>query len=227
LTRTRVRADSRQITDIALEGISAGYGRSTVLRDISISLAPGETVGIVGPNGAGKSTLLATMAGLIRPTAGSILAAGRAITAMSPEERRREGLALVAEGRRVFPSLSVTESIALACRALHLPRSATPIAIAAAFQRFPSLAARRDVTGALLSGGEQQMLCLAMALVGEPSVLLIDEPFMGLAPTVTQGLSDEFRTLASSGVALVIADESRATLERLGLERVVSLHDMR
>jgi branched-chain amino acid transport system ATP-binding protein len=126
----------------------------------------------------------------------------------------------------VFPSLTVDEALLLVHRTLGFDRHEARAEAEQAYHRFPALNSRRRVTAALLSGGEQQMLCLAIALAGKPSVLLIDEPFMGLAPTVMAYLIDEFRHLAGSGVALVIADESRSTLERIGLDEVVSLHDI-
>jgi branched-chain amino acid transport system ATP-binding protein len=218
--------DSSRIADLELAGIYAGYNGSTVLRDVSLTVKVGRTVGLVGPNGAGKSTLLSLASGLLRPTRGAVRSGGQDITASSAEVRRRRGLSHLAEGRRVFPSLTVDEALLLVHRTLGFDRHEARAEAEQAYHRFPALNSRRRVTAALLSGGEQQMLCLAIALAGKPSVLLIDEPFMGLAPTVMAYLIDEFRHLAGSGVALVIADESRSTLERIGLDEVVSLHDI-
>jgi branched-chain amino acid transport system ATP-binding protein len=218
--------DRGRIADLELVGICAGYNGSTVLRDMSLTVNAGRTVGLVGPNGAGKSTLLSVASGLLRPTSGAVRSGAHDITTLPAEARRHRGLSHLAEGRRVFPSLTVDEALLLVHRTLGCDKHEARAKADQVYQRFPALSGRRRITAALLSGGEQQMLCLAVALAGEPSLLLIDEPFMGLAPTVIAYLIDQFRELASSGVALVIADESRSTLERIGLDEVVSLHDL-
>jgi branched-chain amino acid transport system ATP-binding protein len=194
-----------------------------VLRNVSLRIDGGEAVGLVGRNGGGKSTLLRAIAGLLPPLSGSISTDGHDITRFRPEERRRIGIALLAEGRRVFASLTVHETLLLVHSRFEGSRREVDQAVEATYGRFPALAGRKEVPSALLSGGEQQMLCLASALAGSPWVLLIDEPFMGLAPAMSSLLAVELAELTHTGVTMIIADESRRTLERIGLHRILSI----
>jgi ABC-type branched-subunit amino acid transport system ATPase component len=221
---TRVRA-------VTLDGADIGYGQMTVLRRVCFTIGAGECVGVLGPNGVGKTTLLSCLAGVLGPGPGTVSGVDEAgerldLTRSGPETRRMVGISLVPEGRRIFPRLSVEETLRFAHEALHLPRLRIEEAISEVYARFPSLANRREVAAGMLSGGEQQMLSLARAMAGGPSVLLVDEPFMGLAPKVVHELIDYFRELRGAGVTLVVADESATAVEQLDPERTVDVRDL-
>ena len=170
--------------------------------------------------------MLSSLAGLLIPTAGRIVSGEHQITAMPPEDRRHHGLSLLQEGRRIFPRLTVHETLTLAHETLGMNTTDVEAETAAIYERFPSLGTRRDVAAGLLSGGEQQMLCLARAMACGPSILLIDEPFMGLAPLIISLLTDYLTELRATGVTMVIAEESRAMLERIGADRLVEMHEL-
>jgi branched-chain amino acid transport system ATP-binding protein len=217
----------RRLKDgLTARDISVGYGRVAVLKNVTLNIAPGEHVGLLGPNGAGKSTLLKCLAGLLAPSTGAVWSGPHEITSLDASLRRHLGIALVPEGRRMFASLTVEETLRLAHQAMGVKGVRLRDAVDGVYGQFPSLARRRSVASGLLSGGEQQMLCIARAMVGEPSILLVDEPFMGLAPMVTGALIEQFHGLVSAGVSMLIADESRRTLERLALSRIETIAEL-
>src|SRR5712671_7622240 len=166
---------------LVLEGVSAGYGETVVLEGISLELAPGGTLAVLGRNGVGKTTLLATVMGHTGLHAGHISFAGSDVSALPPYRRARLGIGLVPQEREIFPSLTVEENLQVA---------AQPGAWSAAriYDLFPSLARRRKNRGNHLSGGEQQMLAIGRALIGNPALLLMDEPLEGLAPVIVDTL---------------------------------------
>jgi branched-chain amino acid transport system ATP-binding protein len=203
----------------------------TVLRRVGFTVGAGECVGVLGPNGVGKTTLLSCLAGVLGPGPGIVTGVDEVgerldLTRLGPEARRMAGISLLPEGRRIFARLTVEETLRFAHEALHLPRLHTEEAIGEIYARFPGLASRRQVAAGMLSGGEQQMLSLARAMAGGPSILLVDEPFMGLAPKVVHELIDYFRQLRTIGVTLVVADESATALEQLDPERTVDIRDL-
>jgi branched-chain amino acid transport system ATP-binding protein len=221
---TRVRA-------LALDGADIGYGQLVVLRRAGFTIGAGECVGVLGPNGVGKTTLLGCLAGVLGPGPGTVTGVTDTgeeldLTRSGPEARRKAGISLVPEGRRIFPRLTVEETLRFAHEALRRPRSRAEEDIAGVYTRFPNLASRRHVAAGMLSGGEQQMLSLARAMAGGPSVLLVDEPFMGLAPKVAGELIDYFRELRSTGVTLVVADESATSVAQLDPERTIDVRDL-
>ncbi|MFC7732683.1 ABC transporter permease subunit [Actinomadura keratinilytica] len=183
---------------LRLDGIIAGHGDATVLRGVDLAVPPGRAVALLGANGAGKSTLCA-VAGGMAPASGRVLLDGQDVTAWPAHRRSRAGLYLAPEGRGVFPSLTVEENLAL-----WLPDAA---ARAEACDRLPQLAARRDVPAGALSGGEQQLLALAPALVRPPRVLIADEPSLGLAPLVVEQVFGMLEELRERGTALLIVEE--------------------
>jgi branched-chain amino acid transport system ATP-binding protein len=199
---------------LVVQGLRAGYGASVVLEDISFSLRGGGSLALLGRNGTGKTTLLTTLMGLTRQHGGSIRCKGRELTGRSSVERARLGIGWVPQERAVFPSLSVHE---------HLLAVARPGAWNAerAYQLFPSLAARKAHLGHQLSGGEQQMLAIARALVTNPELLLLDEPMEGLAPVIVQGLTRVLRELSSEGDLAVVLVEQHARLALELTENVV------
>jgi len=166
---------------LTLEGVSAGYGETVVLEDIALGLGPGDTLGVLGRNGVGKTTLLITIMGHTRLRSGSIRFAGREISSLPPYLRVRLGIGFVPQEREIFPSLTVEENLLVAARPgqWSLPR---------VYDFFPSLAERRRNRGNQLSGGEQQMLAIGRALMGNPTLLLMDEPLEGLAPVIIDTL---------------------------------------
>ncbi|MEY2933723.1 MAG: hypothetical protein RL033_4472 [Pseudomonadota bacterium] len=201
---------------LVVTGLSAGYGESVVLEEISFSLAVGGSLSVLGRNGTGKTTLLTTLMGLTQQHRGSIRCQGRELSRLSSYQRARLGLGWVPQERGVFPSLTVHE---------HLLAVARPGAWSAerVYQLFPSLAARKANLGHQLSGGEQQMLAIGRALVTNPSLLLLDEPMEGLAPVIVRELTVVLRELLARGNMAVILVEQHAQLA-LGLtERVVVL----
>jgi branched-chain amino acid transport system ATP-binding protein len=167
--------------NLVLEGVSAGYGETVVLEGISFDLPPGETLAVLGRNGVGKTTLLATIMGHTRLRSGSIRFSGRQISALSPYRRARLGIGFVPQEREIFPSLTVEENLTVAERAGQW-------SLARVYDFFPPLAERRRNRGNQLSGGEQQMLAIGRALMGNPTVLLMDEPLEGLAPVIVDAL---------------------------------------
>jgi branched-chain amino acid transport system ATP-binding protein len=198
---------------LTLAGVRAGYGAGPVLHDLDLAVAAGSVHAVVGHNGAGKTTLVQTVAGLLRPSAGRVLLAGRDVTGLPPHRRARAGIGLVPQGRRVWASLTVAEHLALAYRRprRHLP-AGTPGAPGGAGwtvervrELLPQLAARWRHRGGQLSGGEQQMLAIARALLGHPRLLLLDEPTEGLAPAVAGEIRDLIGRLAASGLAILLA----------------------
>ncbi|MEQ4718108.1 ATP-binding cassette domain-containing protein [Nonomuraea sp. B19D2] len=179
-----------------LEGVVAGYADCTVLRGVDLAVNPGEVVALLGANGAGKSTTCAAAAGDLPVTSGRILLGGEDVTAWTAHRRARAGILLAPEGRGVFPGLTVAENLRTWL--------ADPDPV---YERLPQLAERRNVLAGALSGGEQQLLTLAPALVRPPRVLIADEPSLGLAPMVVRQVFDVFAELRSRGVALLLVEE--------------------
>ncbi|MQY30682.1 ABC transporter ATP-binding protein [Nocardia aurantia] len=188
---------------IAADGLAAGYGAVDVLRAIDLAVRPGEVVALLGPNGAGKTTLLRTLAGYLRPTAGEVRLFGDTCTRLPAYRRCRRGVSFLGEERHIFPGLTVRQSLRLVGAdhtALHL---------------FPELTGRMRHRAGLLSGGEQQMLALALALARRPRLLLIDELSLGLAPQVRERLLDAVRATADTGVAVLLVEQNaKAVLAR-------------
>ena len=201
---------------LALERVHAGYGDAVVLEDVSLALERGECVTLLGRNGVGKSTLLATVMGLTRLHAGSVRCAGSEVTAWATHRRARAGLGWVPQERRTWRSLTVDEHLSTVAR----PGPWTPARVRALF---PSLAARGRHRGAELSGGEQQMLAIARALVTNPQVLLLDEPMEGLAPLVVRELASVIRDLVREGTMAVLLVEQHAGLALSLARRAVVL----
>lgn len=194
---------------IELCGISAGYGRVEVLRDVTLVVPAGQVFALLGPNGAGKSTLLRVASGRLHPSAGQVLIDGRDVTRVGPDRLARTGVCSVPEGRGVFPSLSVEENLRMwTYRGRATKRNAVE---EVAYARFPRLAERRRQAAGTLSGGEQQMLAMSRALATQPSLLILDEVSMGLAPLVVGELYDLIAQLATEGLSILLAEQFAQT----------------
>ncbi|WP_086055438.1 ABC transporter ATP-binding protein [Frankia coriariae] len=225
------RADALQLCSV-----TAGYGRSTVLREVTLTVPAGSVVALLGPNGAGKTTLLRAAAGLLRPSAGTVTVTGRDVTRSSPHQRARAGLCLVPEGRGIFPSLTVQENLQLQLPSWrghggrgrgggirgsggrgrdsgHGDDSGRDDSgrgnsgVDAALDAFPVLRDRLRQVAGTLSGGQQQMLALARCYLSDPAVVLLDEVSMGLAPRVIDQIFESLRGLAASGVSLLLVEQ--------------------
>lgn len=190
---------------LAASDLVAGYGETIVLDGISFEVPAGGTLGILGRNGVGKTTLLCTLMGLTTLKRGTISLNGVSIETMPTHTRSRSGLALVAQERRIFPSLSVHENLLVSVQ----PGGWSVEAI---YELFPGLAARRGNAGNQLSGGEQQMLAVARALTGAPKVLLLDEPMEGLAPVIVDTLFDALSKIRDEGKMTIILVEQKVDL---------------
>ena len=190
---------------LAVEGLHAGYGAVPVLFGIDLAVGRGEIVGVLGRNGMGKTTLVRAVMGLVRPAAGRVAFAGRDIVGLAPQRVARRGVALVPEGRQVFPNLTVLEHLTAFHRAgPDGQRAWTP---ARALELLPRLAERRRHLGNELSGGEQQMLAIARALVTNPALLILDEATEGLAPLVREEIWRVLATLRAEGHAMIVIDK--------------------
>ena len=186
---------------LALEGVFAGYGETVVLESVDFAVAPGESLSVIGRNGVGKSSLLATIMGHTTFRGGTIRLAGTDVVRWPTARRNRAGLGYVPQEREVFPSLTVTENLDVAARAGEWSRDRV-------FDLFPRLAARRASRGRQLSGGEQQMLAIGRALMGNPQVLLMDEPSEGLAPVIVEELERVITRLRDeSGLAILLVEQ--------------------
>jgi len=189
---------------LQFDRVRAGYGTTTVLRDVSFQVRAGQVVALLGPNGAGKTTVLRTATGIIRPTAGSVRLDDIDVSKQAPHRRAARGLCLIPEGRGVFKSLTVRENLRLQVPA---GGSKPDDAIDRALTVFPALTGRMNVPAGHLSGGQQQMLSLARAYVTDPRVILLDEVSMGLAPRVVDEMFHALRTLAATGTAMLIVEQ--------------------
>jgi branched-chain amino acid transport system ATP-binding protein len=187
---------------LELDGVSAGYGETVVLEDIRLALGEGETLSIIGRNGVGKTTLLATVMGHNTLHGGDVRLHGRTIARLPPHRRNWAGLGWVPQEREVFPSLTLRENLEVAAR----PGAWT---IDKVFGLFPRLAERQRNRGNQLSGGEQQMLAIARALIGNPSVVLMDEPSEGLAPVIVEELARAVKRLAATeGLTMILVEQN-------------------
>jgi branched-chain amino acid transport system ATP-binding protein len=190
-----------------VENINVHYGAIHALKDVSFHLEENEIVALIGANGAGKSTSLNTISGLLHPTSGRVVFAGEDISATSPQEIVRKGIIQVPEGRRIFASMSVWENLEMGAFT-RSNRAEINARMESVFERFPRLKERRKQAGGTLSGGEQQMLAIARALMAEPRVLLLDEPSMGLAPILVEQIFDIIREINESGTSIILVEQN-------------------
>ena len=188
--------------------LQAGYGALTVIDGISLRVEPGEVIALLGGNGAGKSTLLKTIAGLILPKEGRILLKGKPVTGWPAERLAAAGLTLVPEGRGLFPGMSVLENLRLGGYARRLSGRRLAEQVAQMYELFPALAERPGTRAGHLSGGQQQMLALAKALIGSPNILLLDEPSTGLAPLLVAEVFTRIAQLKAAGITILIAEQN-------------------
>lgn len=194
---------------LKLDGLHVGYGAIRVLRGVSMQVADGAITALIGANGAGKSTMLKAISGLLTPTAGSIMMQERRIDGLPPEQVVRLGVVQVPEGRKVFRNLTVHETLIMGGY-IHADKAAVAADIDRMYEAFPRLAERRQQLSGTLSGGEQQMLAFARALVARPRLLLLDEPSMGLAPRIVADLGDLIRGIRKQGVTVLLVEQNAA-----------------
>lgn len=191
------------MTLLEIENLKAGYGPINALFGVDLTLDEGETLALIGANGAGKSTLLRTITGLNNPTEGTINFAGKCIDQLAAHEIATLGIALVPEGRRLFPSLSVEENIMMgSCTQRKGPWTLEKI-----YQLFPILKERRENLATMLSGGQQQMVAVGRALMANPKLLLCDELSLGLAPIIVQDIYNTLQAVSQAGVSLIIVEQ--------------------
>ncbi|MFJ8687968.1 ABC transporter ATP-binding protein [Micromonospora wenchangensis] len=187
--------------NLVVRELSAGYGQGQVLHGLDLDLSTGRALALLGRNGVGKTTLVSTLAGLLRPTGGRVLLDGRDVTGWRADRLARAGVALVPQGRRVWPTLTVHEHLALATR--HGGRTWPTGRI---YGLFPRLAQRRRHLAGQLSGGEQQMLVIGRALATDPRLVLMDEPSEGLAPIVVDQVAEALRAVVREGLTLLLVE---------------------
>jgi branched-chain amino acid transport system ATP-binding protein len=197
---------------LEVEDLSVAYGRIRALRGVSLQIGEGEVVALLGSNGAGKTTTLRTISGLLAPVEGSIRFDGVPIGGLKPHRIVDLGIGHVPEGRRIFPRMSVRENLVMGA---YLHRAGLEDALSRVFDLFPVLAERRQQPGGTLSGGEQQMLAIGRALMGQPRLLLLDEPSMGLAPMIVARIFDIIREINTSGTTVLLVEQNAAQALRL------------
>jgi branched-chain amino acid transport system ATP-binding protein len=215
-------------SSLSVEGVHAAYGAARVLEDVSLTVAGGETVALLGANGNGKSTLMKSIMGVVRPTAGRITAeidgVNHDLIGRSTEEIVDLGIAMAPEGRRLFPRLSVEENLLLGA---FRPRARAEVKrnLDFCFEAFPRLAERRRQLAHTMSGGEQQMLALARALMSAPRMLLVDEPSVGLAPLLVSRVIDKIKELKDSyQLTVLIAEQNFTQALRIADRGYVIVH---
>lgn len=202
---------------LELRGVRAAYGTIQVLHGVDLSVPAGAVVALLGPNGAGKSTALKVACGLLAPTAGSVLLAGRDVTGVKAEELARVGVTTIPEGKGIFPNLTVRENLLMATYAGVTMSHVESVA----YERFPRLGERRSQLAGTLSGGEQQMLAMARGLATDPAVLLLDELSMGLAPLVVEELYGVVGQIAASGTSILVVEQFARTV--LGVADIAAI----
>jgi branched-chain amino acid transport system ATP-binding protein len=192
---------------LEVRDLRAGYGPVQVLFGVDLEVHAGEVVAVLGPNGAGKSTLLRTLAGRVPPLDGEIRFDGIPLGGLAPERIVARGVVHVAEGRRVFPGLSVTENLSLGAYTRRLEKADLAAQLDRVYGLFPSLAERAAQPAGRLSGGEQQMLVIARALLAGPRLLMVDEPSVGLAPNVVEFLFETLKDLSGRGLTVLLVEQ--------------------
>ena len=205
---------------LELRNIRASYGSIEVLHGVNLTVGRGEVVALLGPNGAGKSTLIKVASGILRPSAGQLMIAGRDATGASANALARAGLCTIPEGRGIFPNLTVRENLLMATYSGHKLSDIEH----STYDRFPRLAERRSQLAGTMSGGEQQMLSLARALATDPVILLLDELSMGLAPLIVSELYQQVAAIAAEGVSVLVVEQFARTVLGVADQAVVLAH---
>jgi branched-chain amino acid transport system ATP-binding protein len=192
---------------LEVRNLHVAYGPIAALHDVSISVAEGEIVTVIGANGAGKSTLLKTICGMLAPVSGSIALRGKAVSGLPSSELIKDGVALVPEGRHVFPEMSVQENLDLGAYYRH-DHAAVKADVEKVLDLFPILRERLRRPGGSLSGGQQQMLAIGRALMSRPALLMLDEPSLGLAPAIIQQVGRIIRDLNAGGTTILLVEQN-------------------
>jgi len=211
---------------LEVRGLRAGYGSGSVLRGIDLSISEGESAVVLGRNGVGKTTLIKAICGLLRPTEGSVAIAGNDVTGRPPYVVQRAGVGLVPQGRRIFSSLTVVENLQVSKGS-----GAAGWTIERVFELFPGLRARHGNRGHQLSGGEQQMLAIGRALMGNPQLLLLDEPSDGLAPKIIEVVADVIAKMRHEGLSVLLVEQNLALALSVGdhvyvVDKGIIVHSM-
>jgi branched-chain amino acid transport system ATP-binding protein len=193
---------------IRVEDIHTYYGKSHILHGVSLTVAPGEVVGLLGRNGVGKSTTLKSIMGLVRPSHGTVMLNGNAVTGLPPHKLARMGIAYVPEDRRIFRLLTVMENLRTGFDRQGVTEDKRQALLDKVFKFFPVLAERRNQAGGTLSGGEQQMLAIARAMMLEPKIILLDEPTEGLMPRMVSQIHTIIDTLHGEGTAILLVEQN-------------------
>jgi branched-chain amino acid transport system ATP-binding protein len=217
---------------LQVRGLTAGYGDITAVWDLDLTVNPGQVVALLGRNGAGKTTTLHAIAGLLATSRGTVTLEDIDLTGAPPYHRVTKGIALVQEGKQIFRHLTVEENLYLGAYARHIRRRQLHQHLEEQYERFPMLGERRRSRAGSLSGGQQQMLAIAQALLAEPSVLMLDEPSAGLAPAIVNEVFDVVSRLKDQGIGILLveqlADRALATADDvvvLDIGRVILRHD--
>lgn len=205
---------------LELRGIRAAYDRIDVLFGVDLVVEQGSVVALLGPNGAGKTTLLKVACGLIPATAGDVLFCGKRVNGVRPDELARRGVAMVPEGRGIFPNLTVRDNL----RMMTYTGASLSEIEAVAFDRFPRLKERIRQVAGTMSGGEQQMLAMARGLATDPAVLILDELSMGLAPIIVEELYEIVATVARSGVSILVVEQFASTVLGVADHAAIMVH---
>ncbi|CAM5350078.1 LIV-I protein F OS=Afipia felis OX=1035 GN=livF_1 PE=3 SV=1 [Afipia felis] len=202
-------------TILNVDDVCASYGESQVLYEVSLHCEKGSITGLLGRNGVGKSTTLKSIMGLVSTSAGSIRLDGEEVRGLAPYQLARRGIGFVPEERQIFPTLTVLENLQMGCRPPEHKIDYKPWTIREILEIFPGLERRKTSKGEFLSGGEQQMLSLGRALVGNPRVLLVDDPSEGLAPVIVEVVEEVIRAAAERGVSVLLVESKLAVVQRL------------
>ncbi|MEQ1527101.1 MAG: ABC transporter ATP-binding protein [Gallionella sp.] len=192
---------------LEVRDLQVAYGGIQAVKGISLQIAPGELVALIGSNGAGKTTTLKTLAGLLQPLSGEILYHGNSLKNIAAHQRVSMGIALVPEGRGVFARLTVAENLQMGAYSRN-DKNEIATDLARMYELFPRLAERKDQLAGTLSGGEQQMVAMARALMSRPRLLMLDEPSMGLAPLMVKKIFDTIRDIAAQGMSILLVEQN-------------------
>jgi branched-chain amino acid transport system ATP-binding protein len=208
---------------LRLAGLAAGYGAKTVISEVSFALEPGQILAFLGHNGAGKTTTLKSVMGILRPTAGEVLFDGNRIDRLDVADRVALGLRLLPEGRGIFPDLSVAENLAVV--AARNVGAGAMFDVPDAYKLFPALQERRTTRAGSMSGGQQQMLALSLAILGTPRCLMLDEPSIGLAPNLVERMFEQVRQVCKSHAMTAVLVEQNVAAAMKIADRVIIMNN--